>query len=74
MNAPNSLMVLPSCPAHPEHGQMLLREPGTPEQAWCGVWYWCPLCKSGELFPSPELIAHNTKSLARAALVKATQP
>lgn len=25
---------------------MVRREPGTPEQAWCGTWYECPKAKA----------------------------
>ena len=49
----------PQCPNG--HGPMVRREPGTPEQAWCGAWWDCAAgpagatCTSSYLEPSDAL-------------------
>lgn len=63
-----ALMTIPTCPADPSHGQMILRpiERQTPEQKFCGTWYDCPRCHSSVLLRSPELAAQLAEQ--RAAL------
>jgi hypothetical protein len=68
----SALMVLPQCPTE-GHGQMELRAPGTPEQAFCGVWYSCNRCHGGVLFMSEGLqaqLAEQRRSLANAPKAK----
>lgn len=50
-------MPLPECPVHGK--TMGLRDPATPEQAFCGTWYDCARagCTASVLLPSPELAA-----------------
>lgn len=42
-----------------QHGPMVLRPAGTPEQEFTGDWYTCPdpTCRNAILRPSPELLA-----------------
>lgn len=47
--AKHTPMVLPACD---QHGQMELQKPGTPEQAYCGIWYRCARCTNTVLLPS----------------------
>ena len=54
MEAKHTPMVLPQCE---QHGQMEIQPAGTPEQAWCGVWYRCTRCTNAALFPSAALKA-----------------
>lgn len=58
------LAVRPSCP---QHGPMSPKPPGTPEHAFCGVWYTCtgPRCWYSELIPSPGLLAQLAEQRAR---------
>lgn len=49
MSGQHTPMVLPACD---QHGQMAHQPPGTPEQAWCGVWYRCQRCTNTVLLPS----------------------
>jgi len=51
------IMERPIC-RHEGHGHMELRPQHrqTPEQKFCGTWYDCLRCGSGELFPSPALL------------------
>lgn len=46
------LMTIPECA---QHGQMHIQPAGTPEQAWCGVWYRCQHCTNTVLLPSADL-------------------
>lgn len=50
-----ALMTLPKCPVH--GCDMVYREPGTPEQQFCGPMYVCghESCQNSVLIPSPEL-------------------
>ena len=56
MSVGKALIPLPKCPNHGE--EMLLQNPGTEEQRFCGTWYQCPKCKNTVLFPSFELRAY----------------
>ena len=58
--ATNTPMVLPACDLH---GQMEHQTPGTPEQAYCGVWYRCSHCTNTVLLPSAAI----TKAAGSAA-------
>ena len=43
------------CPIH--HQEMDPRKPGTPEQAFQGDWFQCPVCTSSILVPSEKFKA-----------------
>ena len=45
----------------------------TPEQAFCGVWWDCPYCRTTVLFPSPELTLHLRQQRQSLALQAARQ-
>ncbi len=59
-------------PACPKHGEMQVRKPGTPEQAWCGTWYECkdPRCMTAALIPSAESIDQNNDLFSRKRAAK----
>ncbi len=42
-------------------GQMTERPPQTPEQEWCGTWFYCAACGTHSLIESDELNAQNAK-------------
>ena len=50
-----ALMTLPKCPVH--GCDMVYREPGTPEQEFCGTWYDCGYerCAISTLIPSESI-------------------
>lgn len=51
-----ALDIRPSCP---QHGPMSPKAPGSPESAFCGVWYACTglRCWRAHLLPSSGLLA-----------------
>lgn len=63
VSASTAVAVLPECPTH---GQMELQQPGTPEQAWCGVWYRCRHCTTSVLLPSANIQPALTRGIGDA--------
>jgi hypothetical protein len=53
--------VAPTCQ---QHGPMVQQEPGTPEQAFCGVWYRCTRCALTMLLQSEALTAQLAEQRA----------
>jgi hypothetical protein len=51
-------------PACTQHGPMVQQEPGTPEQAFCGVWYRCTRCALAMMLQSEALTAQLAEQRA----------